>query len=326
MTCNSLLPALARVLAIALLGLLPFTFTTSLRGENMTGIKSHPCLLFNAETQAALKVKAADAQPNRFGFSAAEVWDEIKKKADEFVKAPTYGYRVQIPANAGQPAEPWEYTLSAQMPPRHDRTTWYPPWTAMFQERTDSISTRLKHLSFAYAVTGERGYFERAKEIALCLAKWEAWTDPSYGGGRIKACLDTGHAAQNVAIFYDWCFDALTPAERDEIRTALIEKGIKPILGYVDNYPANTNGYAVLTTGLGLAALAVRPEDPRGGEWLEAAIQKTRHSLDLHGKDGGALEGPGYGTYLLDSFATFLDALVSSQAEHTLFAHPFLAT
>jgi hypothetical protein len=295
-------------------------------GPNTTGLSAHPCVLVNAQTLPLLRAKAADERDNKFGFSTKSAWDESREQADQFLTADPYRYRVQIPARGNQPTEPWEYTLSDDDPPRHDRTTWYPPWTAMFQERADSISTRLRHLSFAYLVTGDKRYFERAKRIVLHLAKWSQWTDPSYGGGGIEACLDTGHATQNVALFYDWCFDELTPAERDEIGTALIEKGMIPIAGYVDHYPAETNGYAVLTCGLGLAALAIRPEDERGAEFLALAIEKTRRSLDLHGIDGGAFEGPMYGTYLLDSFATFFDALVSAQVEHDLFDHPYLAT
>jgi hypothetical protein len=294
-------------------------------GGNQTGVRSHPCLLVNAETLPVLRAKAADAQQNRFGFVPAAVWKSIQANADRLAALSTYSYAVKIPGEGGVILEEWSYTLSDQTPPPHPKSPAYPPWTAMFQERGDAISTRLIHFSFAYLVTGEEAYFAKAREIALALCKWEQWTDASYGGG-IKACLDTGHCTYSVALFYDWGFAKLSAAEQAEIRAALVAKGIEPILGYVDRYPPDTNGYAVLLSGATLAALAIRPEEPRAGAWLQQCIDKTRVSLDRGGKDGGTFEGPMYGTYLLDSFALSFDALASARVEHTLFEHPYLAT
>ena len=293
---------------------------------NQTGLRSHPCLLVNAEALPALMAKTADSRVNRFGFAPAEVWKAIRANADRLAALPTYAYAVKIPGEGGAILEEWAYTLSDQTPPPHPKSPAYPPWTAMFQERGDAISTRLIHFSFAYLVTGEESYFAKARDIALALCQWEQWTDASYGAGSIKACLDTGHCTYSVAMFYDWCFGKLTDPERSELRTALAAKGIEPILGYVDHYPPDTNGYAVLLSGATLAALAIRPEEPRAGVWLQQCLDKTRTSLDRGGKDGGTFEGPMYGTYLLDSFALSFDALTSARVEHTLFDHPYLAT
>lgn len=308
---------------------LPLTGCTAQAQEgppNMTGITSHPCVLVNAETLPELKAKCAADQPTRFGFRTGDFWAEIKRNADRLAALPPYRYAVKIPGEGGVILEEWSYELSDQTPPPHPKSPNYPPWTAMFQERDDSISTRLIHFSFAYLVTGEDLYFQRAREIALHLTKWEQWTDASYGGGRIKACLDTGHCTYSMAMFYDWCYERLTEAERREVREALVGKGIEPILGFVDHYPPDTNGYAVLLSGATLAALAIRPEDARGGGYLTTCLEKTRVSLDKGGKDGGTFEGPMYGTYLLDSFALSFDALTAARVEHDLFEHPYLAT
>lgn len=293
---------------------------------NMTGLKSHPCVLVNAEGLPLLRAKAADAGANRFGFQTAAIWTAIKATADQLAEAPTYHYKVDCPGENNVPLDTFDYTLSDEMPLRHDNSPAYPPWTAMFQERSDSLTTRLVHFSFAYLVTGDQKYADKAREIALHLTHWEQWTDPSYTAGYVKACLDTGHCMYAMGMFYDWCFDKLTDAERAQVREAIITKGIVPALGFVDHYPADTNGYAVITAGAGLAALAIRPEEPKAGEYLQSCIDKTRVSLDRGGKDGGMFEGPMYGTYLMDSFAIFFDGLVSAKIEHNLFDHPYLKT
>jgi hypothetical protein len=295
--------------------------------NNMTGLLEHPCVLVNAEMLPALRTMATDTEPNKFGFSTAEVWQGLLAQADRYLDAPPYHYQVNMPQKGGKPSVPWEYTLSDATPPPHDDVPAYPPWTAMTQEqRADAITVRLKALAAAYLITGEKKYADRAKKIAMHLTHWDYWTDRSYTAGRTKACLDTGHLTKCVGLFYDWCYDMLSADERATIRAAIIDKGIKMILADVDRYPPETNGYAVLTAGLACAALAVRPEEPQAGEWLSAAIDKTKKSLNMSGKDGGLFEGPGYGTYLLDNFAHVLDAVTAAQIETDLFEHSFLAT
>jgi hypothetical protein len=315
-----------RLILMALVVIIAGSLLHAQGATNMTGLKAHPCVLVNAETLPLLRAKAADATANKFGFKTGEVWAEIKAKADKLAAAPTYGYTVKCPGENNVTLDVFDYTLSDQMPAPHPNSPAYPPWTAMFQEREDSITTRLVHFSFAYLVTGEAKYADKAREIGLHLAHWEQWTDPSYSAGRLKCCLDTGHAMYAMGMFYDWCFDRLSEAERTLVREAIISKGILPSLGQVDIYAPDTNGYAVIVAGAGLAALAVRPEEPKAGEYLQSAIDKTRVSLDRGGKDGGMFEGPGYGTYLMDSFAVFFDGLVSAQIEHNLFEHPYLQT
>ncbi len=291
---------------------------------NMTGRLDHPCALVNPEMVESLREKAADTTENRFGFSTAEVWQELLADADRFLNAAPYHYSVNIQQDPTRDPVMWEYTLSDETPPRHPGIN-YPPWTAMTQEaRDDAITVRLKSLSFAYLVTGERRYADAAKEIALHLANWEWWSDPDYGRG--IACLDTGHITKCMGLFYDWCHDTLSSAQRRQIRQAIAEKGCEKILEGIDGYPPETNGWAVLTSGLAVAGIAIRPDDPRGGLYVERAIEFTRRSLDLSGEDGGQFEGPMYGTYLLDSLAHVFDAMSAADVENDLLEHPFMAT
>jgi len=202
--------------------------------NNMTGLLEHPCVLVNAEMLPALRTMATDTEPNKFGFSTAEVWQGLLAQADRYLDAPPYHYQVNMPQKGGKPSVPWEYTLSDATPPPHDDVPAYPPWTAMTQEqRADAITVRLKALAAAYLITGEKKYADRAKKIAMHLTHWDYWTDRSYTAGRTKACLDTGHLTKCVGLFYDWCYDMLSADERATIRAAIIDKGIKMILADV---------------------------------------------------------------------------------------------
>src|SRR3990172_5888132 len=121
---------------------------------NMTGLTSHPCVLVNADMLPLLRAKTSDANPTRFGFKTADTWNGIKARADALAQLPPYHYRVACPGENNVILDPFHSTLPDEPPPKHEKSPSYPPWTAMFQEREDSITPPLVHFSFAYLVTG----------------------------------------------------------------------------------------------------------------------------------------------------------------------------
>ncbi len=288
---------------------------------------SRPRLYFDAAGLAGLRTLAQQTTPCLYGPIPAEGWQKVLARAKALADAPAYSYTVQIPAANGEHAGwKWSYTLSTAPPPNHDESPHYPPWTAMFQERSDSLTTRLRHFALAYAVTGDERWFQKANEIVTALIAWPQWTDPSYSKGSLTACLDTGHCTQTVGLFYDWCYDKLSDTQRQQIRAALIAKGIEPIRKQLQKLDPYHNFWAVINTGLGVAALAVYGEEPAAEGWVQEAIANTAKQFDRQGKDGGSYEGPMYGTYAADSLAALIFALDSSRTAHSLRQHPFLAT
>jgi len=88
-------------------------------------------------------------------------------------------------------------------------------------------------------------------------------------------------------IGYDWLFDALSAEERVTLRTAIIEKGLKP--SFVDKLPNAARGYnwwltvthnwnQVCNGGLTVGALAVADEEP---ELAERVIRRALDSIKL---------------------------------------------
>ena len=287
--------------------------------------QTRPRIFITPDDLPRLWAMTADTRENSLGYVPAEVWQELKARADRFVAAPPYQYGVNMPGREGGPSRRWEYTLSAEPPPRHDDFPHYPPWTAMFQERADSITTRLQLFCLAYVVTQEQQYFEKAREIVLNMAAWPIiWTDPSYGGGR--PCLDTGHAATWVGIFYDWCHDAMTAQERATVREALAEKALAPIADMIDGVAPYHNYTAVIANGLAIGALALVGEDERAEGWIEHALRRMTMHLDVQGRDGGPMEGPMYGTYATDQVADTIWALTTAGVQNTLVGHEWLGT
>ena len=287
---------------------------------------TRPRIFITPSDVPRLRAMAGEAKASALGHVPAEGWETIRATADRFLAAPAYHYSVRVPKSGGGYYGTWEYTLSAEAPPRHDESPAYPPWTAMFQEHpSDSITKRLCYLLTAHVVSGDDKYFERARKIVLALCSWQGiWTDPSYGGG--KPCLDTGHAAVWVAIFYDWCHDKLSPEQRKIVREGLAAKGVDPIDKMIDGVPAYHNYNAVVSCGLAVGGIALLGEDPRAEGWVAHAIARAKLYLDSQGSDGGAFEGPGYGDYAANAMADLLWALTTAKVPNDLAEHPFIRT
>lgn len=283
----------------------------------------HPRLWIASGDLPRLRALAKDAVKGPLGFVPAEAFAAIKQQADDYLKEPAFTYTVDMPGRGGGPAKRWSYTLSAEAPPRHDDYAHYPCWTGMSR----AIETRVVHLSFACLVTQERPYFDKAREMVLQLCKWPIpWTDPSYGNP--GACLDTSHISGAVARFYDWCYDLLSVDDRALIRTALAEKGVAGLRKAIPAYGAVgwPNGHAVLTSALGLSAVALHSDDDQAEAWLAQALAYAKEFFDTQGKDGGCMEGPGYGTYGADTLAQLLLALETARVPNRLLEHPFFVT
>ncbi|MCC6443950.1 MAG: heparinase II/III family protein [Armatimonadetes bacterium] len=284
---------------------------------------THPRLWVSAGDLPKLRALAGTAPIRGPGTAARQALKAVRQQADGFLKEKQFSYTVSMPGLEGGPAKEWSYTLSDEAPPRHDDYGHYPCWTGLSR----LIETRIVTLSFTAMATGDPRYFDKAKAMVAHLCRWPiSWTDPSYSN--TGACLDTGHLASAVAMFYDWCYGSLTDAERSLIRQALAEKAVSGLRQAIPSYGVVywPNGFAVLTAALGLSAVALEGETPEAGLWLRDALRYSGDFFDSQGKDGGCMEGPGYGTYGADTLARFLLALDSSRLDNPLVKHRFFKT
>jgi len=151
-------------------------------------------------------------------------------------------------------------------------------------------------LALAYRLTGDRRFADRAKEELLAAAAFKDW-NPSH-------FLDTAEMSHAFGIGYDWLYDELG-ADREIIRTALVEKGLKPglrcyrgewIPSWWVRSPFNWN--QVCNGGLLVGALAVADEHPMvAAEIVASAVESLPTAMASYAPDGGWAEGPGYWHY-----------------------------
>jgi len=269
-------------------------------------LKNHPILLFTAEELEEIKIRAEDETINELGFSYKQSADEVIRVGEVYYNADFPTWNTYVEKSDYCSKYTYVYNFSSQTPPRHSSCI-YPFFTGI----TNIISTRIISLSLAYSLTGEEKYAEKAKAYLLDISDWDYWYDPdwsSYPQTPGASCLSDGYLTRASAIGYDLIYDYLTPEEREKIRNATIEKGIKIIEKNIN--PGWPNGFFLKLGGLGLASLAFKDEI-NTSSWLNKAISNANIGISLGGEDGDLCETYGYGT-LFQFEQEFIKALYNS--------------
>lgn len=163
---------------------------------------------------------------------------------------------------------------------------------------------RIFQLSYAWRMTGQEKYFNRAEKEMLAISGFSDW-NPSH-------FLDVAEMTMAVAIGYDWLYPKLSEASRKTISEAITYKGIYPSLDpKFNNWLEGTNNWnQVCNAGITYGALAVFEDHPELAKTLiERAIKSIPHSMGEYKPDGAYPEGYGYWGYGTSFNVMFLSAL-----------------
>lgn len=174
------------------------------------------------------------------------------------------------------------------------------------------VLDRTDHLAMAYRLTGEAKYKDRLWRELASAAAFKDW-NPSH-------FLDTAEMTHAFAIAYDWLYHDWSPTQRQTIRQAIIDKGLKPAMAcYQGTYKPNwwikgTNNWnQVCNGGVGIGALAIADEHPKfAGELLHHALAGLPTAMREFAPDGACVEGPSYWHYAIRYNVYFLAAMQSA--------------
>ena len=165
----------------------------------------------------------------------------------------------------------------------------------------------IENMAFAYQMTGDKKYSKAVRDVLMkvCGEEFPDWHPYHF--------LDTAEMAAAVALGYDWCYDELTKAEKDVVKSALVEKALKPVM---EDYhevggrqrtwywssksasPYPQNWVSVCFGGTSMAALAIGDEDL--GDFTEAGnvicegMERVKDWQEKHMPDGVCPDGTGY--------------------------------
>ena len=163
---------------------------------------------------------------------------------------------------------------------------------------------RVFYLSYAWRMTREEKYLQRAEKELLAVSAFTDW-NPSH-------FLDVAEMTLAVAIGYDWLYGALPESSRVRIREAILEKGIRPSLDSRHNgwLKASHNWNQVCNTGMTFGALAVFEDQPKlAGQIIDRAIESITLPMEDYNPDGAYPEGYSYWGYGTGFHVLFLSAM-----------------
>ena len=163
---------------------------------------------------------------------------------------------------------------------------------------------RVFYLSYAYRMTGEKKYAERAEKEMLAVSAFSDW-NPSH-------FLDVAEMTMAAAIGYDWLYDQLSAASRENIKSAILKKGIDPSFNIQNNYwpQATHNWNQVCNAGMSYGALAIFEDAPELSKMIiDRAVESIQLPMNEYAPDGAYPEGYGYWDYGTSFNIMFLSAI-----------------
>ncbi|MFQ6041418.1 MAG: DUF4962 domain-containing protein, partial [Candidatus Poribacteria bacterium] len=165
---------------------------------------------------------------------------------------------------------------------------------------------RIYALAAVYRLDGGERYKQRAVRELQAAAAFPDWNPRHF--------LDTAEMTHAFAIGYDWLYSSLSDMEREMVRQAIIEKGLRPALKVYEGKGWWAKSYhnwnQVCNGGIGIGALAIADEEPElARDILRYATESLKLPMSRFDPDGGWDEGPGYWNYATSYNVFILAAL-----------------
>jgi oligo-alginate lyase len=143
--------------------------------------------------------------------------------------------------------------------------------------------------AYAYRVTRERVFLDRARQEMLAVAAFSDWPEHY---------LELAETTTGMAISYGWLFKDLSAGDRAALRAAMVDKSIAQARHGNRAFRSTNNWNQVCIGGMVLGALAVEEDEPAlAADLLAAARQGVSIGLNAYRPDGVYPEGPNYWSY-----------------------------
>jgi hypothetical protein len=222
--------------------------------QKLSVVPDHPRLFWTRQDEAGVRAKiTSDAQ-------LKAVWEGVRITADHMLQEPVVVYRKDGRRLLG---------------------------------RSREALSRMMHLGFAFRMTNEKRYAERAMAEMKAMAEMQDW-NPSH-------FLDTAEMTMAIAVGYDWLFDQLPTELRKASREAIETKGLGPYLkpGSRPGWERGGNNWnQVCHAGMVAGALTLAEDDrSRAAEVVRRALLGLPSAMKVYDPDGTYPEGPGYWNY-----------------------------
>lgn len=167
------------------------------------------------------------------------------------------------------------------------------------------LADRIQVLSLMYRMTGDKKYSDRVYLEMEAATKWPIWEEG----------LQAGEISYALGLGYDWCYDALTTAQRKYIEEIMSTRS----LAYLQNAYAGGSGWTTVESNWNhvsnsgvIAALALTDVYPETCYGIIAnCVRSMDFGLETYSPDGQWFEGPGYYVYETEHLVSVLMGLTS---------------
>lgn len=309
-------PVIAAAIALAVFAAAPASAASSAAGIARaidTARLSHPYLYFSEADKPALRARI-QSDPE-----ARDIMARLTAEANRLLFTPV------------------ETTIPAEQ--KHPRY-----WTdGAHDALVNGYRKNILILAFVYQMTDDPRYAKKAFEFADVLCDIKLWNYRAHEFPIIYSRvwprgvkddqtvftydIRSGDMASELGTAYDWLYPALSKAERDRIRGALLGNAVLLVRNNYDYHWWATayrcNWCGICFSGFGVASLALLTENPELVDGIAEAYDRIGRMFDEYDPDGGWQEGRSYWAYGMRACVFYMDALNRlTGRKYNLFAHP----
>jgi len=177
-------------------------------------------------------------------------------------------------------------------------------------------SARAGRCAFAYRITEDSRFADRAREVMDAVLGADGWTGEFIPGQRVPFHLSTAAVCQGLALAYDLMAEDMSADERRRFVNVCIEKAIRPFLndckGEANPHLSGKrtmNWLAVLASGAGNLMLAMDGDGVDLALEIEIARAHVLRFIEWYDDAGAAIEHGGYWAYGMGNAVKLLAAL-----------------
>lgn len=155
-----------------------------------------------------------------------------------------------------------------------------------------AVLERVLFCSYAYFMTENRTFAQRAEKEMLAAAQFDDW-NPSH-------FLDVAEMTVALALGYDWLYDYLPAKSQETISSAILDNGLYGAEkeSQMWFYKRNNNWNQVCNCGMVLGALAISDVAPdKALKIVEKSLLSNPIAMASYAPDGVYVEGSSYWSY-----------------------------
>lgn len=184
----------------------------------LKNLESHPRILFNQSEINNIQERVSQLLPGG-NIKFKDLWDQALQLGEQYV--------IETVFTVSYPSINMELKITVplkELEPVGDPPGYidFPFWT-MYSR---AIEERIKILSFAYGMTGEKRFANKVKEYIMSLSTFSSWYEFPHLGA--EGNLSNAHFTLGMAIGYDSIFHLLSESEIRLVKEAILTKGLLP--------------------------------------------------------------------------------------------------